>query len=558
MTRHVYFASALAVLLLLGLAGHVQAQSSIQIVNAASYAPGNSFAPGTIVSILGANLTDTTMAAADAANPPTKLANVTVVIGGIKAGLFFVSPSQINAHIDDAVPTGTASVTITSPIGIYNTSLTIANNAAAGLFSLSGTGNSEGAILNAITFTPGPFTVTSPMGPAGSPVGPTYLALYLTGLNRGASPTVTIGGMQVPVTYFGNAPCCAGLQQINVQLTPKLAGAGTLPVVVGAAGVTSNVVSVNILPNPGPTAAPHLTGVVAIPNSRFGLVINSTTDLVQVLDTSNNTIVTSMGLPMGCAPGDIAVNSSGTLAMLTEHKRNTVAFLNLQSYQVLSEQYVGNGPVAVAIAGSLGFVVNQDSDSVTVIDLIHLLAIGTIPVGHSPSAIAADTARNRVLVTNSGSGTISAIDLVSLKVTATLSLIPNARPLSIQVVEAQNVAVVGDASLSPGQLLAIDLTSDTARTIGAGGPQLGSWIAAAAQGSTVLLTDPVDGAIGIVTFSRDANQQITSQAQIASLQPGVSTLAWNGQNNLLIVAQSNGQVILFNLNSNSVVASVAV
>lgn len=562
MTRHLYVAEALPVLLWLGFAGHVQAQSAIQVVNAASYAPGNSFAPGTIVSILGANLTNTTATAPDPANPPTSLGNVTVVIGGIKCGLFYVSPGQINVHIEDSVPIGTASVAIASPIGIDNTTITISNSAPAGLFSLSGTGNSDGAILNAITFTPGPFTVTSPMGAAGAPIGPTYLALYLTGLSLAlsASPTVTIGGMQAPVLYFGSAPCCAGLEQINVQLLPKLAGAGTVPVVVSAGGLTSNVVSIDILPNPGSTAqtAPHLTGVAAIPNSKFGLVINSTTDLVELVDTSNGTVVTAMGLPMGSDPGSIAVTADGTLAVVTEHKQNSAAFLNLQSYQLLGQAYVGGGPVAVAIAGSRAFVVNQDADVVTVIDLTHQLVIGTVQVGHAPSAAAVDTARNRVLVTNSGSGTVSAIDLVSLKVTATVALIPNARPLSIQVAAAQNLAVIGDASLSPGQLLAIDLTSDTAKTIGVGGPQAGSWSAAAAMGSEVFLADPVDGEVAIVTFNRDANQQITLQAQVADVQPGVSTLDVNAQQNLLIVAQSNGQVILFNLASNSVTANVAV
>lgn len=565
MTRHVYVAKALPVLLMLGLAGLIQAQvqtqSSIQVVNAASYAPSNSFAPGTIVSILGANLTNTVMAAPNAANPPTSLGGVTVSIGGIPAGLFFVSPGQINAHIDASVPTGTANVVVTSPTGTFSTTITITYNAAAGLFSIAGTGSSEGAILNAITFALGPFTVTSPMGPAGSPVGPTYLAIYLTGLNLAASPTVTIGGVQVPVFYFGNAPCCTGLEQINVQLVPKLAGAGTVPVVVTAAGVTSNVVSVDILPNPGqtptPQTVPHLTGVVAIPNTKLGLVSNSTTDMVEVVDTSNDTIVTTISLPKGAAPGAIAVNATGTMAVVTEHKQDAVAFLNLQNYQVLGQANVGDGPVAVAIVGSHAFVVNQDSNSVTVIDLSHLVAIATIQVGRAPSSVSVDLAHNRVLVTNSGSGTISAIDLTSLKVTSTVSLSLNARPLSIKVVAAQSLAVITDASLAPGQVMVIDLDSDTSKTITIGGTQLGSWSAAAVSGSQVFLTDPVDGEIGIVTFSRDSNKQITFQTQIVNVQPGVSKLDVDAADNLLIIVQSNGQVILFDLATDKVVANVS-
>ena len=559
MTRHTYVVKALPVLLTLGLAAQVHAQSStIQVVNAASYAPSNSFAPGTIVSILGANLTNTVMAATNAANPPTSLGGVTVTVGGMPAGLFFVSPGQINAHIDASVPTGTANVVVTSPTGTFSTTITIAVNAAAGLFSIAGTGSSEGAILNAITFALGPFTVTSPMGPAGSPVGPTYLAIYLTGLNLTSSPTVTIGGVQVPVFYFGNAPCCMGLEQINVQLISKLAGAGTVPVVVTAAGVTSNVVSVDILPNPNPTpqVVPHLTGVVAIPNTKLGLVSNSTTNMVEVVDTSNDSVVTTISLPQNATPGAMAVNPAGTMAVIAEHKQNEVAFVNLQNYQVLGQANVGHGPVAIAITGGHAFVVNQDSDSVTVIDLTHLVAIATINVGRAPSSISVDAAHNRVLVTNSGSGTVSAIDLTSLKVTSTVSLSQSSRPLSIQVVSAQNLAVITDASLPPGQVMLVDLSNDTSKSVSISGTQLGSWSAAAVSGSKVFLTDPVDGEIGIVTFSRDSNGQITFQSQVVSVQPGVSKLDVDATDNLLIIVQSNGKVILFNLATNTVIANV--
>ncbi len=81
---------------------------SIQVVNSASYAPATSFAPGTIVSTLGANLSNTIQAASNPANPPTSLGGVSVMIGGMPAGLFFVAPSQINAHIDPGVPLGQA------------------------------------------------------------------------------------------------------------------------------------------------------------------------------------------------------------------------------------------------------------------------------------------------------------------------------------------------------------------------------------------------------------------------------------------------------------------
>ena len=38
----------------------------------------------------------------------------------------------------------------------------------------------------------------------------------------------------VPVQFYGDAPCCVGLQQINVQLTGALSGAGLVEIAVQA------------------------------------------------------------------------------------------------------------------------------------------------------------------------------------------------------------------------------------------------------------------------------------------------------------------------------------
>jgi hypothetical protein len=104
---------------------------------------------------------------------------------------------------------------------------TCAAVAARGVFSVFGAGTRDGAVLNAITFSPRPFAVTTHGAP-------TCLAIYVAALNLSTPPTVTIGGTPVNVTFYGNGPCCAGLRQINVELPPSLAGAGRVEVSVTA------------------------------------------------------------------------------------------------------------------------------------------------------------------------------------------------------------------------------------------------------------------------------------------------------------------------------------
>ena len=104
--------------------------------------------------------------------------------------------------------------------------------------------------------------------------------------------------------------------------------------------------------------------------------------------------------------------------------------------------------------------------------------------------------------------------------------------------------------------IVVDLTNDTVQTITINGTEMGSWSAAAVAGSRAFLTDAVDGEIAIVTFSRNSNKQITQKSQIVDVQPGIQRLDVDTDQNLLIIVQSNGQVLIFDLNSNKVVADV--
>ena len=69
---------------------------------------------------------------------------------------------------------------------------------------MNGAGTRDGAIENALTFDVGPFAVTT----NGSP---TYLAIYATGLDLSSQPSVTIGGVSVPVQFYGARAVLPGL-----------------------------------------------------------------------------------------------------------------------------------------------------------------------------------------------------------------------------------------------------------------------------------------------------------------------------------------------------------
>jgi uncharacterized protein (TIGR03437 family) len=76
-----------------------------------------------------------------------------------------------------------------------------------------------------------------------------YLTLYGTGIRNRSSldnVLVTINGISLPALYAGPQPSFPGLDQINVQLTPELAGSGISEIVVKVDQHQANTVTVDI------------------------------------------------------------------------------------------------------------------------------------------------------------------------------------------------------------------------------------------------------------------------------------------------------------------------
>jgi minor extracellular serine protease Vpr len=128
---------------------------------------------------------------------------------------------------------------------------------APGLFSLSGTGAGQGAILIANTD-----IVAAPDRPAERGE---FLSIFATGLgpvtNQPASgmpspslpvsstttvPDVTIGGLPALVIFSGLASGFVGLYQVNVQVPPGAPVGDAIPVQLAIGGVTSNTVTIAV------------------------------------------------------------------------------------------------------------------------------------------------------------------------------------------------------------------------------------------------------------------------------------------------------------------------
>jgi uncharacterized protein (TIGR03437 family) len=529
----------------------------LRIVNAASLS-SVSVSPGSIITIFGSQLTTGTASATNAQTPPTSLGGVTVTIGGSSAALFYVSPTQINALVNSATPTGAQTVTISSSAnGTHTGSVTIDTNAAPGLFSFSGTGTRDGAILNAVTFLLGDFSTQT----AGSP---TYLALFATGLNASVTPVVTVGGVAATVTFFGASPCCAGLQQINVKLPDSVAGAGRVPVTVTSNGQTSNTVQIVLLPPAGAhqfsddadnqTRSRELASLAYVPGTSLMLSTDENDDVVRVIDLAARKVSRVITLPDGANPDGIAVNDAGTLAVVAESGRGKASVINLTSFTVATEIVTAGGPVSVAIGGTQAVVVNQDADSVSVIDLGSNALQKTLPVGRGPKGVGVDATAHLAYVTNEDDGTISVIDLAGLKVTRTIDLGASARPESIALIPGAGVAFVALPSAGPdAQVLLVNLTTGAiASTLSANPDRSGGTSDVAFFDSKLYFANQTGGSVSVLPVS--ASGAAAGAITTIKVDLGPRALAIDTKDKLLVVSnEGTGTLALFSLTSNSVV-----
>lgn len=221
--------------------------TTASVVNAATNTSGP-FAPNTIITIYGTHLAFDTLAVSpqtiSSNTLPNELAGVHVLIDGVPAGLYYVSPGQINLLIPNSLLPG-ASQLVVSRDGVAGPFVTLSlGEVAPGLFA-------DRSLRIAATRVDGSVVSDSNPVAAGE-----WVVLYCVGLGRTAPDlyngevavrampavhwadlSVVVGGNAVAggrIYYAGVTPGYAGLYQINVKLPDDLAPNSEVRFAIGA------------------------------------------------------------------------------------------------------------------------------------------------------------------------------------------------------------------------------------------------------------------------------------------------------------------------------------
>ena len=224
-----------------------------KVVNAADF--NTTIAPGGLISVFGSQLSPINLATAEMPLP-TALADSCLTVNGLPMPILFVSPNQVNAQIPFETvgnvtmilrtPGGTSdnynvqilpgapSVFLSNIPGQSSTVPTIVRNDDGGLVTDSHPIHRRDNTALVIYGTG--LGLTSPAVQSGMPAPMSPLAVALT------KPTVTLGGVALPLLYYGLTPGEVGVYQINVTV-PGNVPAGWVPLVIsqGSASTTLTV-----------------------------------------------------------------------------------------------------------------------------------------------------------------------------------------------------------------------------------------------------------------------------------------------------------------------------
>ncbi|HWQ33398.1 MAG TPA: FG-GAP-like repeat-containing protein [Blastocatellia bacterium] len=260
-------------------------------VAAASYET-SAIAPEGIVAAFGTKLATATLSGDDTdpntpgVQLPVTLGGTTVEVGGRTAGLFFVSPFQVNFIIPASTAAGTATVVIRAGDGTVSTGTVQVSTVAPSIFTANSDGGGVPAAYVVRVKANGQQLVESlsdydaassryvtrpvDLGPDGELV---VLVLFASGLRKASDPNgdgnvnesvrVTIGGREFIPDFAGKHPFFVGLDQLNVLVPRNQIGRGKISLSITGAGIpASNLCQIELAGVPG-NAPPVISGFSA-------------------------------------------------------------------------------------------------------------------------------------------------------------------------------------------------------------------------------------------------------------------------------------------------------
>jgi YVTN family beta-propeller protein len=208
--------------------------------------------------------------------------------------------------------------------------------------------------------------------------------------------------------------------------------------------------------------------------------------------------------------------------------------------------------INTATSSSYIYFADLNSNSVGVWDFMSGRFLPSIPVGNRPRGIAITPDGNTLVVSNSGSASVSIIDANASQVVATISLPAGSSPYGVAVTPDDKRAYVANY-VNPGSIFVIDLTSRALIATIPGGNQP-IHLAMSPDGSLVYATNFAGNTVSVIDTLTN-----TVTTTISGFQsPSAITTSMNGRYIYVTNVVASGTVTVLDSTTYAVATTVAV
>ena len=232
------------------------------LVSSASFAAGSAVAPGSLVSLFGTGLSTNTLPA-NAVPLPVSLGGTAVTMDGVGAPIVYMSPGQINFQVPwEENGKSTGQLVVGAP-GFTETPVKVSlAQYSPGIFTV-GTNNQAAALVGNAASLAAPVGTATGSRPANREE---TISIYCTGLGpvnnqpptgtaapgppalatTTVTPTVTLGGESLTVSFSGLTPGLVGLYQVNALIPGDAATGPAVPLIISIGGSPSNTATIAV------------------------------------------------------------------------------------------------------------------------------------------------------------------------------------------------------------------------------------------------------------------------------------------------------------------------
>jgi YVTN family beta-propeller protein len=237
------------------------------------------------------------------------------------------------------------------------------------------------------------------------------------------------------------------------------------------------------------------------------------TGTIGVVDVTNSVLLASACV--GPAPRFVLDAGAGNQkAFVLDDSDNVVRVVDLNSNATAGNQpTVGNNPVWAALSadGTQVYVVNQGSNTLSVINIASQTVVATVPTGTGPAFVTVDRILNRVYVSNRSDNTVSIYDAAQTPMSLLRTVNVGNSPQAIAVLRDGTRAYVANTGspfiteiksqgFQTSNINVVDTTAVTGATV--------TWVARSATGTKVYASfvEPTDlqNGTAVIATSNDS------------------------------------------------------